>query len=648
MKNGHAKGHQLENGKVYSGEYQSAFSSETYHDTFRADVFNALATSLEVVQDEQQRQSEGLAEDQVAAMIHKRKTLQEFYTKLGVSQKAISKLPPVIPISSFLDLIVGTSTGGLVALGLVAKGWTMETCTKHFNELCEEAFEPRTQGQYWGSIGTLWDAYNHSKYKTKPLEKALKKAYCSAVRGNDYVFGGTNTSPSPSTKLAVVTTSISGDSVVISNYNRASTENLTYKFLRQENPYNELEIWEVLDHLITPTSAAPGYFRSFHHTNTNVIYEDGGIYHNNPVNIADSERKLIWPDLADIPPDIILSIGTGHNPNRQTEQPNNPLISKPPKRGLVTHFQTFKRIARDHVAVSLDSERTWMNWLHTVSRPTDYQKRFLRLNVTCAEGPPLLDDIPSMPQLRKYVQEQFGVNQSIEQVAYQLIASSFFVAKTAAFPGEVQGLGHWLQSHFVTKSHRPYFIVRNTNDRNSSRKISLTDDVLQVMVKSSNFSLQLDNISLEPHTQIDILFCLEEHSPPREYMISGFPRSLDHLLSPGTFYLSLFIPGTILPLKGHRMSTVPSRIASTGSRAPRNSGRAPISELGQLRRLTSIENWNPLPVSWLDKSLLPSGVQDVHWSASTWSEVLEQQNEIYELVDTSVELENLNGERHTM
>jgi hypothetical protein len=116
------------------------------------------------------------------------------------------------------------STGGLVALGLVAKGWTVETCTRHFNELCEEAFQPRTQG-HWGSIGILWDAYNHSKYKTKPLEKSLKKAYGSPVQGNDYIFGGTNTDPCPSAKLAVVATSVCGDPIIISSYNRASTEN---------------------------------------------------------------------------------------------------------------------------------------------------------------------------------------------------------------------------------------------------------------------------------------------------------------------------------------------------------------------------------------------------------------------------------------
>jgi hypothetical protein len=132
------------------------------------------------------------------------------------------KLPPLIQIRSFFDLIVGTSTGGLVALGLGAKLWTVETCAKHFNQLCTEAFQPRTVGN-WGALGNAWNAYHHSRYKTKPLEQCLKKAYCSLV-GKEYMFGGISSLEYPSTKVAVVTTTIGGKAAVLSNYNRAAPE----------------------------------------------------------------------------------------------------------------------------------------------------------------------------------------------------------------------------------------------------------------------------------------------------------------------------------------------------------------------------------------------------------------------------------------
>lgn len=39
----------------------------------------------------------------------------------------------------------------------------------------------------------------------------------------------------------------------------------------------------------------------------------GALYFNNPVKVANHERKFLWPDVAENPPDIILSIGMGMN-----------------------------------------------------------------------------------------------------------------------------------------------------------------------------------------------------------------------------------------------------------------------------------------------------------------------------------------------
>ncbi len=40
---------------------------------------------------------------------------------------------------------------------------------------------------------------------------------------------------------------------------------------------------------------------------------DGALYYNNPIKIANNERKLLWSDVAESHPDIMLSIGTGQN-----------------------------------------------------------------------------------------------------------------------------------------------------------------------------------------------------------------------------------------------------------------------------------------------------------------------------------------------
>ena len=42
-------------------------------------------------------------------------------------------------------------------------------------------------------------------------------------------------------------------------------------------------------------------------------YVDGGIYNNNPCELANDERKLLCPSEAGMHPDISLSLGTGHH-----------------------------------------------------------------------------------------------------------------------------------------------------------------------------------------------------------------------------------------------------------------------------------------------------------------------------------------------
>ena len=95
---------------------------------------------------------------------------------------------------------------------------------------------------------------------------------------------------------------------VFANYNRELEGDISYRFERPEHPDHELRLWEVA----RATSAAPTYFKPFVNDRTHRGYLDGAIYHKNPVEVANDERRLIWPDERDLHPDILLSIGTGH------------------------------------------------------------------------------------------------------------------------------------------------------------------------------------------------------------------------------------------------------------------------------------------------------------------------------------------------
>ena len=149
-----------------------------------------------------------------------------------------------------------------------------------------------------------------SKYKTKPLREALRSAF-----GDDLLYGGCRKAHlSYTTQVAVTATSGTGETgLVLANYSRHEESEPSYRF---EFPHH-LQIWEAA----SATSAAPSFFKPFKTTRFPVkAYLDGALYHNNPASVANHERKFLWPDVAENPPDILLSLGTGKYGRRLEEQ----------------------------------------------------------------------------------------------------------------------------------------------------------------------------------------------------------------------------------------------------------------------------------------------------------------------------------------
>ena len=167
------------------------------------------------------------------------------------------------------------------------------------------------------------------------------------------------------------------------------------------------------------------------------MYEDGGLYYNNPVEIADAERKMIWPESALDHPDIMLSIGTGYNSNKSLNNSTPAQFRRPARLGVISNIKNLKRIAEDHIAISTESQRTWNAWYRLVSRSGDDKNRLYRLNVDCRKDPPALDDISAMQELREYTHQQYGANQIIQKIASHLVATSFYIHIKSFSPGKV-------------------------------------------------------------------------------------------------------------------------------------------------------------------------------------------------------------------
>lgn len=202
------------------------------------------------------------------------------------------------------------STGGIIALGLGVRQWGLDHCVSEFVRLCEQAFTPREFRHVAGlrQAATL----NHgSKYKTRPLQHALEEVF-----GHEELYGGRQQMHYVyDTKVAVTATSGTGQrALVLANYSRQEEREPTYKF---EFPHG-LQTWEAA----RATSAAPSFFKPFVSCKGRT-YLDGALYYNNPIRVANHERKLIWPDVADSPPDLILSLGTGQNQKKIAQELQN-------------------------------------------------------------------------------------------------------------------------------------------------------------------------------------------------------------------------------------------------------------------------------------------------------------------------------------
>ncbi|GAB1316405.1 hypothetical protein MFIFM68171_06615 [Madurella fahalii] len=310
-----------------------------------------------------------------------------------------------IPIQSFFDLIVGTSAGGLIALGLTSMNWTVQQCTQKFEEFCDVAFTKRRFAGRHGVLSIV-DIFLSCKYHTKPLENALKDAFTE----ERYLFGDAKRANSRDfpTRVAVTTTTDGSAhrTHVLSNYNPPGIGKcpaaINYHFQRPDRRRDEIRIWEAA----RATSAAPGYFKPFQRKGSPTAYLDGAFFHNNPVEIANQERKLLWPDYTE--PDILLSLGTGKEPGKD-------LDNAAPSRRTSSNLKYKFDLLRANIDANLDCDLAWKKFEGSqISKPGDHlgRSKYVRLNPEVSEKLPELDE-------KKKLRE-------IGQVARKLIAASFY------------------------------------------------------------------------------------------------------------------------------------------------------------------------------------------------------------------------------
>ena len=188
------------------------------------------------------------------------------------------------PVSELFDLVVGASTGGILALGLVAPHphdqtkprYTAEQFLGFYKEESHEIFDKSLFFKITRGIFT-------SRYQARALEKALKK-----------YFGHTMLSE------AIV-------DIVVPSYELQGR--FTAFFKSRDIHTKKIERDVEMRDVARAASAAPTYFipkKIKEYPGANFI--DGGVFANNPAMCAYAEAKDVFPgeEL------LIVSLGTGN------------------------------------------------------------------------------------------------------------------------------------------------------------------------------------------------------------------------------------------------------------------------------------------------------------------------------------------------
>lgn len=140
-------------------------------------------------------------------------------------------------------------------------------------------------------------------------------------------------------------------------------------------------------------------------------FQDGGLQHNNPLGIALSEHRFIWPDKQ---PDFALSIGTGtsFNDARAVFEPRSPVQD----RTLRRLFRSFMR--------NTDGEKAWRDFINAV--PESQRHRYHRLNISLSGVDPDIDDVSSMKRVRHLAEQYAQTSSAIVSAREALLASMFY------------------------------------------------------------------------------------------------------------------------------------------------------------------------------------------------------------------------------
>jgi len=194
---------------------------------------------------------------------------------LGALQKRLGR-----NLYEVFDLIAGTSTGGIIALGI---GTTANSGQPYSPDKLVDLYVQNGPAIFKKNLLTPVREFFLSKYSPNSLEKTLA------------IFFG-------ATELKTALTPL-----MISSYDLQGQRPFMFKshYIAEHPNYN----WEV-KLVARATSAAPTFFPPCHLVKGPEDYAlvDGGVFANNPAMAAYAEARSLYPEFTNV---VVISVGTG-------------------------------------------------------------------------------------------------------------------------------------------------------------------------------------------------------------------------------------------------------------------------------------------------------------------------------------------------
>lgn len=254
------------------------------------------------------------------------------------------------PIQEMFDILVGTSAGGLLALGFM-RGLAAEDGVRTFETECQQITFPSCS-----NLWKLWNLTGGSAYDGSGLEQCCRQAY-SLDRNHEPRMDDEHPKRNQNIDTPKVCVVATGDKKRRSD---GTSTTPTFLFRNYRSDSVAPEVYDstckatVLDAAMA-TAAAPGAFPSvtMEVDGMSRTFRDGGLRHNNPCDLAILEARRQFPNQ---PIALVVSVGCGRNPADQAMDTLGDCCKTLPE--TITDTTRTHQLVESHVRLGLYGEST--------------------------------------------------------------------------------------------------------------------------------------------------------------------------------------------------------------------------------------------------------------------------------------------------